>query len=92
MARTRNTAMTLKQLVATRATPTVEQYEFMKEHAEVKAERENCAVYGDDPMNPCLLEKREDGFYPHAWWYDPIRHDTLKSAERELHKWWKEFV
>ena len=85
-------AMTLEQLVATRTKPTPEQYAFMKEHAEVKAERENCAVYGDDPENPYLIEKREDGFYPHAWWYAPVRHDTLESAEHDLHRWRNQFV
>ena len=87
-----NNVMTFEQLMATRATPSAEQYTCITEHTEVKAEREQCMVYGDYPANPYLIEKRADGFYPHAWWYEPRRHDTLEAAEQVIYKWYSEFA
>ena len=38
------------------------------------------------------LEERDGGFYPHAWWYSPARHETQEAAETSLYKWRDEWV
>ena len=50
--------------------------------------RENVVEY------PCghAMYFHEDQWWPMAWWYKPVAHDTKKSAEADLFKWYNEFV
>ena len=37
-----------------------------------------------------VLHERDGGFWPHAWWYAPVRKETLAEAEEVLLAWRKE--
>lgn len=50
--------------------------------------RASCIEFGEG----YLLEIRFDGFYPHAWWYSPVRKATLQEAVETLWEWRKEWV
>lgn len=39
----------------------------------------------------CILYERDGGFWPVAWWYPEVRHETLAEAEAKLLEWWAEF-
>ena len=53
-------------------------------------DRSKFEVYGTE-VNATLLEIRDDGFYPHTWWYDPILNETRAAAEKDLYNWYLEF-
>ena len=49
--------------------------------------RESVAVY---PGGYCLIHK-DGAFWPIAWFYSPVAHSALRSAEISLYKWYLEF-
>lgn len=38
------------------------------------------------------LHESDGGFYPHAWWYRPVRKATRQEAEAVLWEWRKEWL
>ena len=86
------TNMSNEQVLATRHTPTDAAWNELQEMVDngtiAPLEREQCHVY----EGGYLIEQRPDGFYPHAWFYAPRRHDTMESAESDLCKWRAELL
>ncbi|UXO93724.1 hypothetical protein Pan1_09 [Pseudanabaena phage Pan1] len=80
--------MTLEQFVATRRECDESTFAEMQEVlGDDMPARETCSVYADG----YLIHEAEGKFWPHAWWYSPVAHDTRESAEANLHKWYLEF-
>lgn len=83
--------MDFATFVASQHAPTDEEWsdlsEAFVEEGMAVPERTACFFYADG----FLIEHRADGFYPHAWWYSPVRHDTIEQAERSLHQWRQEW-
>lgn len=85
-------AMEPEAFFATRHRPTDAEWDelciaFKADNQEVPA-RGTCHIYTDS----FLIEERPDGFYPHAWWYSPVRYDTIEKAEKVLYAWRQEWV
>ncbi len=81
----------LAAFVATKHQPSAQEFSelvkaFAEEGRSISAQ-EACILYADG----FLIEVRADRFYPYAWWYPPIQHSTLESAEADLHKWRQEW-
>lgn len=50
--------------------------------------REAFFMYGEE----YVLHEADGGFFPHAWWYRPVRKETREEAEAVLWEWRKEWV
>lgn len=78
--------------IATKHAPTdsewVDLVQVFDEEGRAAPARETCFLYAES----FLIEQRADGFYPHAWWYSPVRYDTIEKAEEVLFKWRQEWV
>lgn len=82
--------MAFEEFRATRKPATPETLEAFRVEGIDLPEEAKVFQYGEDADGWCLHEF-DGGFWPHAWWYRPNRHETLESAEKDLFAWRAEF-
>ena len=80
--------MTLDEFRATRRPATPEMLEALAQEGVDLPEGAVPFEYADGN----LLHERDGGFWPHAWWYAPVRRETLAEAEEVLFNWRAEFI
>jgi len=86
----RRDVMTFEEFKASRRPITDEMWEEL-EKADARdpgTPREAYWQYGEG----YVLHERDGGYWPHAWWYAPVRRETLAEAESNLWEWRKEWT
>lgn len=81
--------MTITEFLATRAPVSDEIWAALQaEDATDGLPREAFWMYD----GAYVLHEHEGGYFPHAWWYAPVRKDSLIAAETVLWEWRKEWT